>query len=110
MGEASLGFRPDEIGTHSIRSGGAMAYYLVPNIKESTIMFIGRWKSNAFLAYIRDQVDKFRTGLTTHIVSNPHFHNIPSLSPAQAQLISSNRPHDYILFGGELCTDDWLRK
>ena len=44
--------RPKEIGTHSIRASLAMMMYLA---KEPiyTIMLIGRWSSDAFIAYIK---------------------------------------------------------
>ena len=96
MGAIKLGFEPEEIGTHSIRSGGAMAYYLLPTMSDSQVMFSGRWKSLAFLRYIWSQVDRFHSGWSTQIVQNPHFRNIPSLDPSQARILSENRP-DYLL-------------
>ena len=47
-----LGFKGDEVGTHSIRSSLAMALYLARR-PVSTIMLLGRWSSDAFLLYIR---------------------------------------------------------
>ena len=52
IGEDALGFKFHEVGTHSIRSGGAMAMYL-GECPVYTIMMIGRWSSDAFLRYIR---------------------------------------------------------
>ena len=75
MGSVKLGFEPDEIGTHSFRSGGAMSYYLLPSMSDSQVMFF-RWKSLAFLRCM--QVDRFYSGWSTQIVKNPHFRNIPS--------------------------------
>jgi hypothetical protein len=48
VGEDNLGFKASEMGTHSIRSGAAMAMYLA-NVTVFTIMLIGRWSSDAFL-------------------------------------------------------------
>ena len=48
VGKDILGFPPDEIGCHSLRSGAAMAMKLA-GVSEYTIMIIGRWKSMAFL-------------------------------------------------------------
>ena len=48
MGPKILGFTSDDVGTHSIRSGGAMALHLA-NVSPLTIMMIGRWRSEAFL-------------------------------------------------------------
>ena len=50
-----LGFSGKDVGTHSIRSSLAMALYLAKR-PVSTIMLLGRWCSDAFLLYIRRQV------------------------------------------------------
>ena len=109
MGEQSLGFKPSEIGTHSIRSGGAMAYYLLPGMSDSQVMFFGRWKSLAFLNYIRSQVDRFHSGFSTQIAMNPHFQQIPDLSPQQINIMRNNSP-DYLLFGADTVADARLRE
>jgi hypothetical protein len=108
MGSPTLGFQPSEIGTHSIRSGGAMAYYLLPGMSDSQVMFFGRWKSLAFLKYIRAQVDRFHSGFSTQIAMNPHFQTIPDLSPDQLDLMRHTSP-DYLLFGAETARDARLR-
>ena len=41
LGEDTLGFKPSDIGTHSIRSGAAMAMYLA-GVPTFIIMMIGR--------------------------------------------------------------------
>ena len=51
MPEFNLGFKSSEVGTHSIRSGGAMALCLA-KVEVFMIMIIGRWKSNSFMKYI----------------------------------------------------------
>ena len=51
LGKAQLGFDPNEIGLHSLRSGGAMAMFL-SGISTIVIRRIGRWSSEAFLEYI----------------------------------------------------------
>jgi hypothetical protein len=76
VGEASLGFRIDDIGCHSLRSGSAMAMYLA-HIPITTIQRIGRWKSTAFLRYIREQVDCFTTNVSTKMISVQSFFTIP---------------------------------
>jgi hypothetical protein len=66
IGSAQLGFELEEIGTHSLRSGAAMEMYLA-GVPVYTIMLIGRWSSDAFLRYIRRQVEQFSDA---YIVSN----------------------------------------
>ena len=58
IGEEKLGFKADEIGTHSIRSGAAMQMVL-GECPVYMIMMIGRWSRDAFLLYIRKQVKHF---------------------------------------------------
>jgi hypothetical protein len=80
FGESKLGFTKDEVGIHSIRSGGAMAMYL-SNIPVYTIMLLGRWSSDAFLLYIRKQVQQFSAGVAERMVAHQDFYTIPDLSP-----------------------------
>ncbi len=54
-GEKKYGIKPEELGTRSIRSGAAMALAVPDGHSDSKIMMLGRWKSNAFLKYIRPQ-------------------------------------------------------
>ena len=58
VGEDKLGFDKEDIGTHSIRSDAAMAMFL-GECPVYVIMMIGRWSSDAFLRYIRKQVEQF---------------------------------------------------
>jgi hypothetical protein len=81
IGEDSLGFKANEIGTHSIRSGGAMAMYLAtPQIQTYTIQLIGRWLSDAFLKYIRKQVKQFSAHISDSMISNENFSHVPEYS------------------------------
>jgi hypothetical protein len=56
MGEDTLHIAANEIGTHSIRSGVAIAMFL-GRCPMFLIMMIGCWSSGAFLRYIRKQVE-----------------------------------------------------
>ena len=78
MGEESLGFKPTEIGTHSIRSGAAMAMHLA-EVPVYTIMIIGRWSSDAFLRYIRKQVAQFSQNIASRMITTQHFIHVPDL-------------------------------
>ena len=75
IGEHVLGFTADDIGLHSIRSGGAMAMFLS---KTSTIimMRVGRWSSEAFLEYIREQVQDFTVGISENMLEFESFFNM----------------------------------
>eukprot|EP00978_Attheya_sp_CCMP212_P036239 scaffold162830_cov52-Attheya_sp.AAC.9 len=75
LGIAKLGFNPEDIGTHSLRSGAAMAMYLagVP------------WSSDAFLHYIRKQVEMFSHNVSIRMIQNDHFFTTPNYSPNQSR-------------------------
>ena len=78
-----LGFSSEDIGLHSIRSGGAMAMFL-SGISTIIIQRIGRWSSEAFLEYIRDQVETFTLGVSKKMLKFEHFHTLNAeQSPAQ---------------------------
>ena len=84
IGEEQLGFTAEEIGCHSLRSGAAMAMK-VAGVLEFTIMIIGRWKSLAFLDYIRKQVAEFLQCFCPHarawrVFHHTKFHSRPSHS------------------------------
>ena len=75
---SGLGFTGKDVGTHSIRSSLAMALYLAKRMV-STIMLIGRWSSDAFLLYIRRQVQEFSSGISSDMASQESFFTIPDL-------------------------------
>jgi hypothetical protein len=78
IGSADLGYSPDEIGTHSIRSGAAMALILAGHAAWR-IMITGRWRSLAFLDYVREQVQQFSKGVSQRMTEHQSFYNIPEL-------------------------------
>ena len=75
IGEGVLGFTKDDIGLHSVRSGGAMAMFL-SGVSEIIIKRVGRWSSEAFLEYIREQVDSFTVGVSQKMLENENFHHL----------------------------------
>ena len=79
MKDRNLGFQASEIGTHSIRSGGAMTLKLLKE-EDSTIMLIGRWKSIAFMKYIRKQIQEFSTNLSSRMLEFEHFTHLPKFN------------------------------
>jgi hypothetical protein len=76
LGKDVLGFEAWEVGTHSIRSAAAMAMYLA-GVPVYTIMLIGRWSSDAFLRYIRRQVQEFSAGVSRRMILSEDFFTIP---------------------------------
>lgn len=88
VGKDQLGFTADEIGTHSIRSGAAMQMYL-GEIPVYTIMLIGRWSSDAFLRYIRKQVEQFSHNVSRRMITFMSFRHVPDIAPRR---ISSEDP------------------
>ena len=75
FGKVELGFGKDDIGLHSIRSGGAMAMFL-SGVSEIIIQRVGRWSSDAFLEYIREQVDSFTIGVSQKMLQFERFHHL----------------------------------
>ena len=72
FGKDDLGFNEMEIGTHSIRSSTAMQLH-INKIPTYTIMLLGRWSCDAFMRYIRSQVQEFSSGLSEVMVQKEFF-------------------------------------
>ena len=89
IGFQRLGLHAHEIGSHSLRLGGAMTLHQ-GHVPDSTIKIIGRWRSDAFLIYFQGQVATFSEGVSKamaavfwfiHQVLNPCpacTHRVPS--------------------------------
>jgi len=77
IGAGELGFTSADIGLHSLRSGAAMSMYL-QGIPVYVIMLLGRWCSDAFLRYIRRNVQEFSRGVSQKMIANPLFFTVPS--------------------------------
>jgi hypothetical protein len=88
VGSARLGFEPHEVGTHSLRSGAAMEMYLA-GVPVYTIMLIGRWSSDAFLRYIRKQVEQFSQHVAKQMLTFRSFHTVPNIAP---RVVSNEDP------------------
>ena len=68
MNPSKLGIDLRRIGTHSIRTSCAMLLHLA-GVQLYIIMLIGRWKSDAFLVYLRTQVEEFTSGISEAMTS-----------------------------------------
>ena len=71
-GQAEFGFHPHEIGNKSIRSGAAMALFLMDH-SPAKIMIMGRWSSDAFLDYIRPQVLEWTNNMSRDMIQVDDF-------------------------------------
>ena len=69
---ARLGFAPEDVRTHCLSSGGAMAMHLV-DVPNRILMTIGRWRSLGFVVYIREQISSFSVGVPVKISQQPWF-------------------------------------
>ena len=85
IGESKLGFSSSEVGTHSIRSGAAMAMHLA-EVPVYTIMIIGRWSSDAFLRYIRKQVAQFSQNIAQQMLSTQNYFHVSSFDQRVSHL------------------------
>jgi hypothetical protein len=75
IGETKLGFTKEDVGLHLIRSGAAMAMFM-SGISPIIIQRVGRWSSDAFLEYIRDQIESFTLGVSQKMIEADHFNHI----------------------------------
>ena len=80
IGRDTLGFGPEDVGTHSVRASLAMQLYL-QGTPPHTIMLIGRWRSDAFLTYIEQQCREFTKGLSDAMLSLTSFYQLPTQRP-----------------------------
>ena len=92
MGKDTLGFGPEEVGTHSNRSAGAMSMFL-SGTPVYIIMLIGRWSSDAFMRYIRKQVLAASHGISAKMLTFEDFFTIPDFvhNAADGDLRNRNR-------------------
>ena len=67
---------PEDYGTHSVRSGAALAMYL-GKTAVIDIMLQGRWSSDAFLDYIRRQVLELSAGVSSDMIGLENFETLP---------------------------------
>ena len=75
VGEDVLGFKAEEVGTHSIRSGAAMSMYM-GEVPIYVMMIISRWKSDAFLRYIRKQIEQFSHNVARRMLRHKFWRHV----------------------------------
>jgi hypothetical protein len=91
IGEDSLHIAANEIGIHSIRSGAAMAMFL-GGCPVFLIMMIDRRSSDAFLHYIRKQVEEFNRDVLCKMLTHMFHRHIPNYS---SQTVSHLDPRQH---------------
>lgn len=72
---ADAGYSLDRIGSHSLRSGGAINLAL-NGYDQVVIMKMGRWSSNTFLTYIQSQIGELTQGISTSMARPMRFHRV----------------------------------
>ena len=58
-----------------------------------TIMMIGRWSSDAFLKYIRKQVEKFSHNVSTRMLKFEMHNHLPGVDPRISHMDPRQRNH-----------------
>jgi len=99
-GGQTYGFEPDQIGLKSIRSGAAMSLALSRrNYSSWQIMILGRWRSEAFLKYIRPQVLEWTSHMAQDMAETPDFREVsdPGGRSSSRQL-SASAPEMFLDF------------
>jgi hypothetical protein len=105
LGKKKIGYAVADIGTHSLRSGAAMALFLA-NESVYKIMILGRWSSDAFLAYIRPQVLKWTSKMSKLMTTIENFfhapdaHSVPTRSNDKSHRDDPHIPGDSRAFRG----------
>ena len=74
-GEERQGLQADRIGTHSIRSGAAMAMHLA-GMSGKTIEMVDRWRSRTLMRYLHIQVPDTTLGVATHMTNRQTFFTV----------------------------------
>ena len=65
---------------HSLRVTGAQQFAGL-GMDIILIMLIGRWSSDAFLRYIRKQVEQFSRNVSKNMLTFRSFNHIPDFAP-----------------------------
>jgi hypothetical protein len=71
----SRGYTLNQVSSHSLRAGGAMAMKLSGS-SDSTIMRVGRWSSLMYLTYIHSQIGTLTAGVAWKMSTAFRFQNV----------------------------------
>ena len=75
IGKNELGFKVEDLGLHLICSGAAMSMYLM-GVPVFMIILIGQWSSDAFLLYVKKQVQEFSARVSLKMMQADRFFTI----------------------------------
>ena len=89
-GLCKQGITPNDVGSHSLRVGGAMALQL-NGISDTTIKKAGRWTSMAFLQCIHNQIGHLSAGLSQAMKTKVLFRNIAGMQHWKIGVTSKRR-------------------
>ena len=90
IGEDKLGFKPEDIRTHSNRCAAAMDMFM-EDTPFYMIMLMGRCSSDALLKYIRRKVLEFSKGISIHMIRKDILFTIPEHRATQEDPRPQNR-------------------
>ncbi len=71
----SRGYTLNQVSSHSLRAGGAMAMKL-SGASDSTIIRVGRWSSLTYLTYIHSQIGALTAGVAWKMSAAFRFQNV----------------------------------
>ena len=89
-GRNKFGFYPHEIGNRSVRSGEAIALFLKDHSLDKN-MLLGRWKSRAFLVYIRPQVTEWCDLYSIDMISFNHYFELFATTKQQKSILKGKK-------------------
>ena len=93
IGAEALGFDKDDIGLHSLRSGGAMAMFL-SGTSVIVIQRVGCWSSKVFLEFMREQVESFTLDVSKKMLRFEEFLNLSDNQDAYRSHINADAAMD----------------
>ena len=71
----TAGFDIKRIGSHSLRSGGAVNLKL-NGYDHDMIKKLGRWSSNTYLHYIQNSIGELTSGVAASMATTLRFHRV----------------------------------
>jgi len=99
----SQGFTNKNVGSHSLRAGGAMAMKL-NGIDRDTIKKKGRWSSDTFLMCIHEQTAHFSAGIAKKMSTRLPFRNVAPVRLSEQHTTAHSTQHSALKNHGTLTT------